>query len=200
MMVSTDDVPDSALTGIRRVKAARRSSVAFEVVFIFADKVDRDLAMSHGKNLADYTNEDGRPTAGTRFEYPSHLGKDFRCLDWYGGEMRRRHGKGTRRNFKFDDEEESIYLDICLPGETFWHKIFPYTAKRLKDEMESDRIKSSRMTLEGPYSGTSSAGSSRGNFSTGANAVPLSGSLEANVQAGPSAARFNGYTSPKKRT
>ena len=93
---------------------------------------------------------------------------------------RRRHGRGTRRNFKFDEEEESIYLDVCLPGETFWHKILPYNAKRLKDEVEGDRMKSSRVMLEGPL---------RSGPSTGANEVPLQ-----IPQNSTSRQRFDGYT------
>ena len=100
--------------------------------------------MPHGKNLAPYKDERGFPTAGTRFDYLAHLGNDFRLLDWYGWEMKKRHGGGTRRNFRFDDEEESIYLDVCLPEEDYWHRVHPSAARKFKSEVDSERMESSR--------------------------------------------------------
>ena len=101
-----------------------------------------------GKNLAPFKDEQGWPTAGLRLEYPGYLAQDFRCLEWYGREMHLKHGPGTRRNVKFDDEEESLYLDVCLPGQEFWHKITPCEAKRYKDEIHGKRSTESRRLLE----------------------------------------------------
>lgn len=113
----------------------------------------------HGKNLADYVDSKGQPTAGTWLDYPSHLGAAFRTLDWYGKEMRERHGKGTRRNIKFDDDEETMYIDVCLPNEDYWHRVSIEEAKRHKSERDEERISSSRRSLEGPRPSLSSVSS-----------------------------------------
>ena len=157
--ITPELMEDSRIVRVRRSRPPRQSRVKFEVLVTFDDKFTRDMISAHGKNLADFIDASGYPTAGIRLDYPAHLGASFRTLDWYGKEMRDRHGKGTRRNIKFDDDEESLYLDICLPDEEYWHRITPEVARRFKQQVEQERTSRSRKFLEcsirqGPSSGT----------------------------------------------
>ena len=93
---------------VRRMMAPKKSNVNHEVSVVFKTKIIRDGVSSYGRSLAQYKDDNGWPTAGLRLEYPAHLAQDFRCLEWYGREMRVSHGQGTRRNIKFDDEDESL--------------------------------------------------------------------------------------------
>ena len=104
LKVDRDDCRDVDVMRVRKTKQARKASIQHEVAVVFLDKHVRDVVASHGRNLACFTNEDGSPAAGMRLEYPSHLGRMFRDLDWYGREMRQKHGPGTRRNIKFNDD------------------------------------------------------------------------------------------------
>ena len=65
--------------------------------------------------------------------------------------MRLKHGRGTRRNIKFDDEEETLYIDACLPDTDYWHRINPSEAKEFKTEVMGKRAADSRILLELPF-------------------------------------------------
>ena len=174
MGVDASDCGDSQNMRVRRALQARRSNVKFEVLVCFDSKTTRDCVASHARNLSDYRNDEGQPVAGMRFDHPGHLGKDFRILDWYASTMRRKHGKGTRTNFKFDDDNELIYLDVCRPGEDFWHKVAPGQARDFREKFERNRTRSSIASLESEEDGTQAP--TRDNdsvFSSGANRVPI---------------------------
>ena len=84
---------------------------------MFDEKYTRDRITSYGKNLANYVDAQNNPTAGMRLDYPAFLGGVFRDLEWYGAHLRQKHGNGTRRNIRFDEENSSLYMDVLLPGE-----------------------------------------------------------------------------------
>ena len=127
LLVGGYECGEKHIKRVRRTKPVKRSRDQFEVCVRFVDKEVRDYVSSHGRNLADYKTDEDLPTAATRFDYPSYQGQDFRLLEWYGRQMQIKHGRGTRRNFEYDDDEESIYLEICLPGEDYW---FPDSTRR----------------------------------------------------------------------
>lgn len=116
LWVDAADCRDVDVIRVRRTKQARKASIQHEVAVVFLDKHIRDVVALHGKNLSCFTDDRGFPTVGMRINYPSHLGRVFRDLDWYGREMRQRHGSGTRRNVKFSDDELTLYVNVCLPG------------------------------------------------------------------------------------
>lgn len=62
--------------------------------------------------------------------------------------MRVKHGPGTRRNVKFDDTEETMYIDICLPEESFWHRIPHKEAAQYRVKILEERARLSRKSLE----------------------------------------------------
>ena len=51
-----------------------------------------------------------------RLDYPAHLGSDYRALEAYGARLRGRFGQGMKRSIKFNDDEQALYMDICLPN------------------------------------------------------------------------------------
>ena len=151
LRVQENECDSNDIERVRRTKAPKRSSVNHEVSVVFLTKTVRDNVSAHGKDLACFKDNDGWPTAGLRIEYPAHLAMDFRTLEWYGREMRLKHGRGTRRNIKFDDEEEMLYIDVCLPDTDFWHRITPLEAKKFKSEVTDKRAATSRRLLERPF-------------------------------------------------
>ena len=178
---------------MRKTKQARNASIKNEVAVVFLDKHVRDVVASHGKNLSSYTDSNGLPTAGMRLEYPSYLGRIFRDLDWYGREMRRRHGPGTKRNIKFQDDENTMYIDVCLPAGDHWHRIPHEEAKKYRDKIMAERAKEARLSLEGPPT--------RIPVETGANRTPLGTSSRRNEPSGwgGSSGHCLLYTSPSPR-
>ena len=63
--------------------------------------------------------------------------------------MRVRHGPGTRRNIKFNDDDQTPYIDVCLPDEDNWHKIQHEEAKDYREKRNKEKERDARMSLEG---------------------------------------------------
>ena len=159
---------------VRRTRQPKRSKgrVNNEVLITFVDKFARDSVAAGAKNLAEYKDELGNPTAGLRMNYPDHLGSDFRALEWYGAEMRRVHGEGTRRSIKFEDELEGLCIDIKVPSESEWHRINPETAKDYKKRLQGSTSERARAVLEVWVNDSRASGLARAPLS-GANSIPL---------------------------
>ena len=51
-----------------------------------------------------------------RHDIPLHLAGVHRTLLQYGHDMGKKHGKGFKRNIRFDDTALSFCIDVCLPG------------------------------------------------------------------------------------
>ena len=83
-----------------------------------------------------------------RLDYPAYLGQTFSNLEWYGREMRLMHGPGTKRIIRFDDQERSLYIDVKLPGEEYWHKVDAEMAKDFKADKDKSRRKITKQTLQ----------------------------------------------------
>ena len=64
-----------------------------------------------------------------RLDYPAHLGSDYRALDAYGARLRSRFGQGMKRSIKFNDDEQTLYMDICLPNSEEWIRVTVGMAK-----------------------------------------------------------------------
>ena len=164
-------IPEEVRNGLgpittRKVLSASRSRIHGEGIVIFSDKLDRDKIASFAKNLAEWTDE-GRATAGLRLFYPEHLAKDFRALERYGAYLRKTRGQGMRRNYCFLDDTESIYMDVCLPGEEDWIRITTEMAQEANNKRQNtvDREARRRIAL------TSPTGRNRQPNLTGANAT-----------------------------
>lgn len=67
---------------------------------------------SSAAKLAACIDGAGHPTAGIRLEIPDELMDTFRLLSRFGTRLRARHGEGTKRHIKFDDQEAGLYMNI----------------------------------------------------------------------------------------
>ena len=101
-----------------------------EVLVTFSTDEVRDMVLGQVSNLSPYVDDDRRATAGVRMEVPKRLTQEFRVLFKYGQNLRARHGDGTRRHVKFDDENKSLFLNVKLPGDDSWSKVSPAVARR----------------------------------------------------------------------
>lgn len=83
---------------------------------------DRDF-FSKARNLSEYRDDSGAPTAGIRLDVPPFLLPTFKLLNDHGYEIRNANGRDTRRYIKFDEQNLSLYLEVRLPGQSKWIKI-----------------------------------------------------------------------------
>ena len=112
-----------------------------EIIVTFHCPRKRDLVMSRVGVLSSFIDAQGKPTAaGVRLEVPPQLQDTFKLLSRFGARLRTRHGEGTRRHIRFDDEECSLIANIKLPGDTSWSRVTVAMAK--KDLEESTRLES----------------------------------------------------------
>lgn len=172
LQVCTISCTNEQILNVRRTRQAKKSNISHELIVFFADKYARDQVVSNAKHLAEYRLPDGRPTAGMRMNYPDHLTKDFRVLEWYGAELNRRF-PGTKRNIKFDDASEGLRMDVKVPHAPEWHRVYPDMAREIRQERTSDSASRTRVALETPPLTAPSLGdrpASRG-LLTGGNSV-----------------------------
>ena len=111
------DGPDNmeAVTALPDPKQAQGNLNKEALVTFFCHR-KRDLVVSNSPSLSKLM-DNGVPTAGIRLEIPDALMWQFRLLSRFGTRIRARHGLGTKRHVKFDDEEGALYMNIKLPGD-----------------------------------------------------------------------------------
>ena len=148
LRVPRDVCTDQQIVKVRRTKQPRVSTVNHEALVIFTDKFTRDAVVSHAKNLSQYRHPDGKPSAGLRMNYPDHLTADFRILDWYGKQMFNKHGAGTKRNIKFDDDIEGLRIDVKIPEREEWFRVYPAMARDLKIKTSNEEARRTKTVLE----------------------------------------------------
>ena len=73
LCMPTNDVLPSKIEHIRRVRLRRRKQNIGEVIVLFKDIEVRDRVSSFARNLAEFADPKGKPTAGIRFDIPDHL-------------------------------------------------------------------------------------------------------------------------------
>lgn len=108
------------------------------------DNFDCEFFYSWAKNLALYREEDGTPTAGIRIDLAPFLMNTVKLLSDHGFDIRRSHGKETRRYIKIDEENMSLLLEVKISGQQKWIKIWPDQGRAFseeKDKMEYQSIK-----------------------------------------------------------
>ena len=135
LAMRADDVGQDDVEDVRRVAGERPvDGIRDEVIVVFKDPRKRVFAMAHSVNLAEYVDQTGRPTAGTRLEVPEELGDTLRLLARFGTRLRARHGAGTKRHIKFDDYNGSMFANVKLPGDATWTRVSPSMAR---DDLEA---------------------------------------------------------------
>ena len=100
-----------------------------------------------------------------RLDYPAHLGSDYRVLDAYGARLRGRFGEGFKRGLKFNDDEQTLFMDICLPGSNEWIRVTPAMAKEDRGSITIENENEARRKIQ--------EGLSRLPLLTGANSIPV---------------------------
>lgn len=158
---------------IRKLSAPRSTRTARiqnEVLVVFKDVHTRDLVFSYAPNLAKYRNSPNPP--GIRLDYPDHLRGAFQTLEKYGVLMKSELGGEMKRSIKFDDQTESMRIDVCFPGDATWTRIPLDIAreevrKRSQNEVQAtrtrlDSLNSNESTTQRALSVASNAGSNGG--------------------------------------
>lgn len=162
LLVDISDVDNSIIESVRRIKHPRNSKIKFEALVRFSDKFSRDCVASHAKNLSEYRDTQGNSCAGVRIDFPDYMAPDFRILEWFGAALRKRHGFGFKRNVKFDNDMESLFMDVNLPSSEEWRKVYPQAARLAKEEQSRADAEETKLAL-----------SSMPPVLTGANRTPL---------------------------
>ena len=124
-----------------------------EVLVRFTDNETRDSVMGASGKLSGRIDANGKPTAGIRIEITPKLRPVMKILDKYGQQLRSRHGIGTRRHFKFDDLDMTLYLNVKLPGDLHWSKVNLELARRglqSRERYTSEEIEK-RFDINGPH-------------------------------------------------
>ena len=119
LKISEDDVSPDDIESIVTVPDPRLpiGNLHDEAIVTFYCARKRDSLLANAANLATFRDNAGRPTAGVRLEIPVELKDTFRLLSRFGTRLRARHGEGTKRHVKFDDLENSLIMNIKLPGD-----------------------------------------------------------------------------------
>ena len=123
--VPAADISPDQIEDIRRQRLAKNSKVKLEVMVVFKNVDTRDFIASHSRNLAGFQDASGNPTATVRMEVPMHLRGVKKELEEYGYLLKYETGmqKDFKRSIKFNDAEQTLYMDVLYPGEKRWAKI-----------------------------------------------------------------------------
>ena len=115
MRIPRTDLSERDISSVRRVLTARGRKSKLELLVKFVDVETRDRVATYARNLGEYIDK-GKATVTFRHDIPSHLAGVHRTLLQYGHGMAQKHGRGFRRNIRFDDTALSFCIDICIPG------------------------------------------------------------------------------------
>ena len=120
------------IVSVKRVRSAPRGVAFMEVLVEFTDNYARDDVLARGPMLADYRDDDNKPTAGIRLDIPQHLMGVFKTLEAFGFALKRRH-QGLKKHIKFDEYLENLYIQVGLKKmgeeETEWASYTPEEAR-----------------------------------------------------------------------
>ena len=93
-----------------------------EYIVTFESKQIRDTIKANAPNLANH-----RDAAGMRLQVPDHLQRDFQALMNLSFDLKKRHPT-LKRNIKFDEEDQGLFMDIKLAENGEWKKVKPLQA------------------------------------------------------------------------
>lgn len=118
LRIPTSEISETDITSIRRVRIGKgrgRPPVG-EVIVVFVDVDTRDRVCLYARNLSQFVDGAGKPTASVRMYIPTHLGGIHKVLMQYGYNMREKYGPEFKRNIRFDDAETTLCIDIKIPN------------------------------------------------------------------------------------
>lgn len=102
---------------VDKIEQGRRSLIQNEVRVVFASSRERDIVQSYASNLAKVQGK-----AGIRMELPEHLRGLFKTFEAHSASLRRRF-PGLKRAIKYNDQTQSLCMDVRMPDKMRWHKI-----------------------------------------------------------------------------
>ena len=117
---------------VRRLKTGRRSKAKDEALVVFKDQLVRDNVSRRAPNLSECFDSERNPTAGIKMEIPQYLLGVFNLLQDHGHELKRKFGEGFKRHVKFDDFNQSLFLEVKFPGNEKWHIVTPEIAMEVR--------------------------------------------------------------------
>ena len=162
LLFSSEEITEFGIGHIRRIPPTRNNMTGIrqEVCVTFATVEARDTISRKGFLLSSYVTPDLKPTAGMRMDVPPFLMSTFNLLRGMGFDLRRQHGKGTRKYVKFDDTRCDLFLEVRPEGSTSWIRIDSDMAREHRRENDQ---KSLRRLLQHNF--TSSAADTTGAIS-----------------------------------
>ena len=148
------DITSQAIQSIERPEIPSGVAAKREVVVTFTHISTRDSVVGASARLAQYIDDNRKPTAGIRMEIPRRLRAAFASLYKYGQQLRSRHGEGTRKHVKFEDNNRTLYLNVKLPGDETWSRVSLEVARRglRARQLLTDEQLERRLDIVGPPS------------------------------------------------
>lgn len=136
----------------RRIRTGRAGNTRIEILIVFNNIDTRDFVHSHARNLASHVDQKGKRTAGIKMEVPVHLLSTFKVLEKHGHELKKKYGAPLRRQIMYDDDNQSLYLDVKMSQESSWERVSPDTAEaermvRERREKRKTRNTENRRTM-----------------------------------------------------
>ena len=115
LMVDKQEFSMESVSFVRRVRSFGTANIDNECLVVFADVEKRDFVYSHARNLVGQPIVEGKRESNLRMHVPVHLLECFRTLDKHGHVLKQKYekkGKKIKRHVNYDDEAESLYLDV----------------------------------------------------------------------------------------
>ena len=125
----------------RKIRTGRMGNTRWEILVVFQDIDTRDFVHSHARHLSAHVNGKGKRTAGIKMEIPVHLLSTFKVLEKHGHILRQKYGAQLRRQIMYDDDNQSLYLDVKPAQDAQWERVTPETAnaERMRREEKERR-------------------------------------------------------------
>ena len=122
-----------------------------EILVVFKEVSTRDSVIGRSGRLAEYVDSStNKPTAGIRINVPQFLRGKQRTLESYGKRLRDIHRRNARTHIKFDDSENTLYLNVKLYDDEEWTRVSPENASVWLREMDSKATETINKRLNHP--------------------------------------------------
>lgn len=127
------------IIAIKRIPDREKSLIYSEVSVEFGNIKARDFLASRGTFLADFIDDQRKPTCGIRMEIPDSLMPTFRILKRYSFHLRKSNGR-TKDHIKYDDFKRSLFMQVKLPDdEGEWLQVYPDEAHEILRQNDNKR-------------------------------------------------------------
>ena len=145
-------LPQSSSLGIEsvaRVRSSPRSQSFMEVMVLFEENYYRDRILGCGPKLANYRDEDGKPTCGLRLQIPGHLMSQFKALENFAFTKKRDFNGRIKKHIKFDDVNSCLFLQMKHFEDDDWSNFTYEQALAKQEKSNAKRVKKS-LLLKSP--------------------------------------------------